>query len=145
MDEHQSISLLEKHGIRPTANRTVVVRTLAAAMRPLSLSELEERIGTIDKSNIFRQLATFREHHLVHDIEDGSDSVRYELCLSHDAAHDDDMHVHFYCEQCHKTFCIDNAPIPPVELPDGYVPRSANYLVKGLCPDCAAKESGVGS
>ena len=66
MDEKSCVSLLEEHGIKPTANRIVVVRALASSMLPQSLAELERRIGTIDKSNIFRALTLFREYHLVH-------------------------------------------------------------------------------
>ena len=41
--------LLQQHGIKPTANRIVVVRTLATAGRPMSLTELEYKILSIDK------------------------------------------------------------------------------------------------
>ena len=66
MDEANCVRLLEEHGIKPTANRIVVAKALASSMLPQSLAELERRIMTIDKSNIFRALVLFREHHLVH-------------------------------------------------------------------------------
>jgi len=133
--------LLFSHEIKPTANRIVVVKALAAAERPMSLSELEYKILSIDKSGVFRALTLFREHHLVHVIEDGADGVRYELCYSHDGhEHDDDQHVHFFCERCQRTFCISEVPIPAVHLPKGYQLHSINYMAKGLCPECAEKE-----
>jgi Fur family ferric uptake transcriptional regulator len=134
--------LLREHGIKPTANRIVIAKELAAAERPMSLTELECKIASIDKSGVFRTLTLFREHHLVHVIEDGGDGVRYELCHSHDGhEHDDDQHVHFFCENCHRTFCISDVPIPSVILPDGYKLTSINYMAKGLCPDCANKKN----
>ena len=139
LTEERCVSLLERHHVKPTANRIVVVRALAAASRPLLLSELEAKIGTIDKSGIFRTLTVFKENHLVHLVEDGCQGVRYELCHSHHADEDDDMHVHFHCEQCHRTFCLDNTPIPTIDLPEGYRMSSANYVVKGICPECAGK------
>ena len=139
MDEKKCSQLLDGHKIKPTANRIIVVKALAGMHHPMSLSELEDKIITIDKSNIFRALTIFREHHLVHVIEDGGDGVKYELCLSHDSEDDDDMHAHFYCERCHKTFCMECTPIPTVELPEGYVMTSINYMVKGICPDCARR------
>ena len=130
--------LLSSHDIKPTANRIVVAKTLAAAERPMSLTELEYKILSIDKSGVFRALTLFREHHLVHVIEDGGDGVRYELCHSHDGHNeDDDQHVHFYCERCHRTFCLPDTPIPTVKLPAGYRLSSINYMAKGLCPDCS--------
>ena len=123
--------MLQEHGVKPTANRIVVVKALADAERPLSLSELEYKIMSIDKSGVFRALTLFREHHLVHVIEDGGDGVRYELCHSHDGhEHDDDQHVHFYCERCHRTFCINEMPIPPILLPEGATALS----VSTRCP-----------
>ena len=139
MDEKKCTELLNRHHIKPTANRIVVVKALASAGRPMSLSELEYEILTIDKSGIFRSLTLFRYHHLVHVIEDGGDGVRYELCLSHHEDEDDDMHVHFYCERCHKTFCLEDLPIPDVPLPEGYEMTTANFVVKGICPQCRDK------
>lgn len=137
MSSEDCEALLVAHDIKPTANRIVVAKTLAAAERPMSLSELEYKILSIDKSSVFRVLTLFREHHLVHVIEDGGDGVRYELCHSHDGhAEDDDQHVHFYCERCHRTFCLHDTPIPTVSLPEGYRLTSINYMVKGLCPEC---------
>ncbi len=136
MNEQDCVALLEQHDIRPTANRIVVVKALAAARRPLALTELEQKIQTVDKSGISRALSLFREHHLVHVLEDSSYTVRYELCHSHHADVDDDQHVHFYCEQCQRTFCLDGIPVPEVPLPDGYHVYGANYILKGICPDC---------
>lgn len=93
----------------------------------------------MDKSSIFRVLTLFKNHHLVHVIEDGGDGVRYELCLNHSKDDDEDMHVHFYCEKCHRTFCFKDTRIPEVVLPDGYKMTNINYMVKGICPDCANK------
>lgn len=139
MEENNYTTLLEEHNIKPTANRLIVLRTLDGAGRPMSLTELENKILTIDKSGIFRTLLLFREQHLVHVIEDGGDGVRYELCHSHDDDVDDDLHVHFYCEQCHQTYCLDHIPVPGIDLPEGFIMSSVNYMVKGICPHCAYK------
>lgn len=140
MEENNYTTLLEEHNIKPTANRLIVLRTLDGAGRPMSLTELENKIQTIDKSGIFRTLSLFREQHLVHVIEDGGDGVRYELCHSHDDDVDDDLHVHFYCEQCHQTYCLDHIPVPGIDLPEGFIMSSVNYMVKGICPHCAYKK-----
>ncbi len=130
---------LQGHGVKPTANRLIVVRTLAASPWPMSLAELEQRILTLDKSSVFRALSLFRDHHVVHVIDDGSGCARYELCHSHHGDVDDDTHPHFHCERCGRTFCLDHTSIPPLPMPDGYVVHSANYLLKGICPECRKK------
>lgn len=135
------IEYLNTAGVKPTANRILIARALDRAGNPMSLGDLEERLETIDRSNIFRTLSLFRKHHLVHTINDGSDSVKYELCRHNNATddRDSDLHPHFYCEICRSTTCLDHIPIPPVALPSGYISLSANYVVRGLCPACAAK------
>ena len=129
--------LLEEHGVKVTPNRLLVARALSDAGRPLSLMELEVQLETIDKSAIFRTLGAFKDAHLVHVLEDSGDGVRYELCHSHHEDHDDDVHVHFYCTKCHRTFCLEDTPVPPVQVPEGYEVESVSYLLKGVCPECA--------
>ena len=136
MDDTALTELMGRHDIRPTANRILILRMLQRESRPLSLGELEDRLPLIDKSNISRALTAFRSRHLVPVLESGDEVMRYELCLSHSEDADDDMHVHFYCEQCHRTFCLSDLAIPTVEIPAGYQARTATYLVKGLCPEC---------
>ncbi len=138
MSGNENERLLERHGVRPTANRISIARELSASSRPLSMTELEDRLATIDKSNIFRTLMLFRERHLVHAIEDGSENVRYEICRSDDSDsfRDEDQHCHFYCERCHKTFCLEKIPVPEVVLPRGYEAHSVNFVIKGVCPSC---------
>lgn len=136
MEEKKCIAMLEEHGIRPTANRILMLKTLAAEGYPMSMKELEYKILTIDKSNVFRSLMLFKERHLVHVIEDGNGGVKYELCFSHDDEEDDDEHLHFFCEQCHRTICLHDIPLPQVNAPEGYALHSASFLLKGICPEC---------
>ena len=136
MDEANCVKLLEEHGIKPTSNRIVVVKALASSIQPQSLAELESKLGTVDRSNVFRALTLFREHHLVHAIEGTGDGTRYELCHSHHEGHDDDVHPHFFCEECQQTYCLDDVEMPKVPLPAGFEQHSSNYLIKGKCPHC---------
>ena len=140
MNKDYSIELMESHGIKPTANRIVVVNALLKCDRPMSLSELETKILTIDKSGIFRTLNLFKEHHFVHVIEDGGGAgARYELCRSRHGDFDDDEHPHFHCEACGRTFCLEDTSVPCVDLPEGFQPATVSLLVRGLCPDCAKR------
>lgn len=132
---------MESHGIRPTANRILIASELLKGYGPKTMKELEARILSIDKSVISRTLALFRTHNLVHVVESGCGIASYELCLSHDEEHDEDVHVHFFCERCHRTICLHGVPTPSVEVPEGFVARVESHLVRGICPDCARKMS----
>lgn len=129
---------LEHRGVRLTAMRLLVYEELEKARRPLSLRELEERMPTAERSTIFRTLTLLLQHRLIHDIEDGSGALRYEVCHGHDACTPDDHHIHFYCERCHRTFCFRETRIPQVRLPEGFQMSGINYMVKGLCPSCSS-------
>ena len=141
--------IFEEHEVRPTANRILILRQMLSAGTPLSMMEMEAALGTVDKSIISRTIATFREAGMLHTIEDGGDSVRYELCRSHHAhghgddgcdGADDDTHVHFHCEVCGRTWCFEQTPIPQVAYPEGFDVHFINYMAKGICPDCRQKE-----
>ncbi|MBP5380785.1 MAG: transcriptional repressor [Bacteroidaceae bacterium] len=128
---------LEHRGVKLTAMRLLVYQELEHARRPLSLRELEEKMPTAERSTIFRTLTLLLQHHLIHAIEDGSGSLRYEVCQGDDDCTLDDQHIHFYCEHCHRTYCFHDTKIPQVSLPEGFQISSINYMVKGLCPSCA--------
>lgn len=143
MDKKACEEKLLSHQVRPTANRELVLCLIAESDRAVSLSDIETALETVDKSTISRILNLFLEHHLLHAIEDGSGSVKYELCGGKYEHSVQDMHPHFYCEQCHRTFCMQSVTIPPVEVPRGYVVNSVNYVLKGVCSDCAKKQHPV--
>ena len=139
-------SLLTAAGIRPTPNRILVTRELLAAESPLSLTELETRIDTLDKSSVFRVLTLLLDHGVVHGSEDGRGVTRYEICRGDHHGHktdddlhshfDNDLHAHFYCERCNKVFCFPQINTPQVSLPEGFSATSVNFMIKGICPDC---------
>lgn len=132
----QAEELLHDSDVRPTSNRLIVTDTLLRARGPLSLGELEAEIGTLEKSSILRVLDLLLKQHVVHTIEDGRGIVKYEICHSGSHDDDDDMHVHFYCERCRRTYCFKDMPAPRVDLPEGFVAGSVNYMLKGICPAC---------
>lgn len=139
-NRHSAEEILTVHGVRLTAMRLFVYRTMETFENTFSLADLEEKLDTVDKSTIFRIIRTFDEHHLLHDIEDGSGSKKY--CLCHSSHHDsiEELHCHFYCNRCQRTFCLNDAHIPLVSIPEGFVTETAEYVIKGLCPECSRRQ-----
>jgi len=136
---HEEEIILAEHGVKVTANRILILRALLDAHAPLSMTELETELETVDKSIISRTLAAFKKHHLVHHILAGDES-RYEFCHVHgDHEHEDDEHVHFYCEKCKRTFCLEDILIPSVDFPEGFEVSEINYVATGICPECRGK------
>lgn len=144
MSVEQCEEKLKDKGVRPTAARILILQKLSELTRPVSLFELEAQFGTLDKSTISRTLSVLLEHHAIHSFEDGSGSMKYEICRSpSNTCYIGDRHVHFYCEICHKTECISNVKIPVVQLPEGYVIDTINYTVKGICPACRRNDNSL--
>lgn len=139
MNSQDMISRLESKGIRPTANRILVMKTLMGEQNPQSLSNLERKMVSMDKSSIFRTLTLFLEHDVVHAFEDGRGVLCYELCEETGACDHHDGHIHFYCESCQRSFCMEDIHIPSFELPEGFYPHSISFVIKGECPDCRKK------
>lgn len=128
---------LNAKGVKPTPNRILVMKELMKASHPVNLADLEESLDfSMDKASIFRVLELFAEKDVVHVIEDGSRSLKYELCHSGNKHSIADQHAHFFCEVCKETFCIETAKVPLIEIPDGFTPHSINYMIKGICPKC---------
>ena len=137
MEESVYLHKLAHRDIKPTAIRLLVLRALMETKQAVSLTDLESKLDTVDKSTIFRTLSLFLSRHLIHGVDDGSGSLKYAVCEDCCQCTVEDQHTHFYCERCHKTFCIRSIHVPVVQLPEGFVPNGINYVVKGLCAECA--------
>ena len=142
MNSQDMISRLESKGIRPTANRILVMKTLMGEQNPQSLSNLERKMVSMDKSSIFRVLTLFLEHDVVHAFEDGRGILNYEICEEDGACDHHDGHIHFYCESCQRSFCMEDIHIPSFQLPEGFFPHSVSFVIKGECPECRKKGCG---
>ncbi len=131
-----AIAKLADKGIKPTANRILVMKALLESETALSIYDLQESIGSLDKSSIFRVLNLFLSQHAVHGVYDGSGSMKYEVCRSHGKCENTDMHVHFYCRSCHRTFCMKSLSVPSVDIPSNFTAEYSNFTIVGLCDAC---------
>lgn len=139
MSEKES-KILEESGVKPTANRVLVLRCLMAADSPRSLIELETELETMDRSSVLRVLSLLCEHGMVHVMEDGRGVSKYEFCPDshhHDGSDSHDLHhAHFYCEKCEKVYCLEDVSVPHIAVPEGFQVKGANFMLKGICKDC---------
>lgn len=135
----ESEQLLLNAGIKPTPNRLLVVNALHNAGVPMGLVEIETDLQTLDRSSILRVLTLLLNRQVIHTVEDGRGISKFEICHSHHTHDHDDMHVHFYCEKCRRTFCFEDVMAPRVPVPEGFQIKGLNYMLKGLCPQCTSK------
>ena len=127
---------LKLRNIKPTAMRGLVYDILKKQKKALSLIEIEKQFDQVDRSTIFRTLKTFQDKLLIHSVDDGTGAVKYALCDDDCTCSLDDLHIHFLCIKCGRTRCMKNMPVPKMKLPEGFSFEGANFVVKGICPDC---------
>ncbi len=135
MDEYEK--RLEERGIRVTAVRLLIFKAMLNHPQAFSMGDMEEKLDTVDKSTLFRTISLFHEKLLIHSIDDGSGSVKYSVCGSECMCALNDLHVHFSCTGCKKTFCLESIHIPEVQLPPGFLLENVNFVLKGLCAHCS--------
>ena len=129
-------SKLLKRNIKPTAMRELVLIVLMEQKVAISLSDLEQKFDKADKVTLYRTLKTFEENKLIHSIDDGTGSVKYALCKETCQCQPEELHVHFLCTTCNQTFCLNEIPVPCINLPVDFSIESVNMVIKGICANC---------
>ncbi len=135
-------NILKKHGLRITSFRNEVVQLFLDSSHALSNQDIEQSLGNPDRITLYRTLKNFEEKGIIHRAVDGTTTSKYALCESDCSEHKhQDEHVHFYCERCNNTFCVDEVEVPQVQLPEGYVVTATSMVIQGVCKSCKEKDN----
>ncbi|MCL4484703.1 MAG: transcriptional repressor [Bacteroidetes bacterium] len=126
----------ENRNIKPTAMRELVLKVFIEQKAAISLSDLEQKFEKVDKVTLYRTLKTFEENKLIHSINDGSGSIKYALCRETCQCNPEDLHVHFFCKKCKQTYCLNDIPVPAINLPVHFSLENISMVVKGICSNC---------
>jgi Fur family transcriptional regulator, ferric uptake regulator len=130
--------LLKKNHMSVTDSRLQILDMFFQAPGALEHADIEKKASDkIDRVTIYRTLQTFEEKGIIHTIPTADNSVKYALCKHNcEEGHHHDNHVHFVCDNCGKTICLDDVLVPEVKLPQGFQPHQSNMVVNGFCSDC---------
>jgi Fur family ferric uptake transcriptional regulator len=139
MKSDNNSEMLSRLGIKPTANRLVILEEMLKFNDTFSLNDLSGAIVSMDRSTIFRTLTLYLDRNLIHSAFGDNGSIRYYVCKNNGDCAPSVYKCHFYCEECGQTFNIESEHIPVIELPAFYAVREANYLLKGTCVACRRK------
>ncbi|MBK7432865.1 MAG: transcriptional repressor [Chitinophagaceae bacterium] len=131
-------SLFKKNGLSVTDGRKKILSYFLNSEGALTHADVEKNAGEhFDRVTVYRTLQTFVDKGIIHQIPTTDNSILYALCKDDCVAgHHHDDHVHFICEECEKTICLDGVMVPQVKLPRGFKPRHSEMVVKGICDDC---------
>lgn len=133
------LNILQQHKLRVTDCRKEVLKIFLEKESALSHADLEEILNRdFDRVTLYRTLKTFLDSDLIHKVLDDSGATKYALCshAAHEGHTHDHEHVHFKCESCGKTVCIEQVSLPDVNLPEGYQGKEVSLLVTGICDKC---------
>ncbi len=134
----QTEEILKKNHLSVTDSRQKIMQLFMNSNGALAHADIEKKTGeSFDRVTVYRTLQSFVEKGIIHLIPTKDNSIKYALCKDDcEAGHHHDNHVHFICEECNKTICLDDVTVPQVKLPKGFTPQHAEMVVNGICGDC---------
>lgn len=131
------LSILKSNDLRVTPVRKELLTLFIESEIALSNQDIEDQLEEVDRVTLYRTLKSFQEKGIIHRAHDGTDTARYAACSSGCSSHaHHDEHLHFHCEKCDSTFCVDEIPIPKIEMPSGFLAKKMNIIVDGICEKC---------
>jgi Fur family ferric uptake transcriptional regulator len=136
--EDQIIKILRKSQLSVTESRRNILEIFIQAGSALAHHDVEEKTSErFDRVTVYRTLQVFMEKGIIHTIPTTENAVLYALCKDDcEEGHHHDNHIHFVCEDCGATTCMDDIHIPEIKLPLGYNALQINMVVNGICAKC---------
>ena len=129
--------LLNQFKLKSTPCRSEVLLLLSKHEHALSHADIEQQVDkSFDRVTVYRTLKTFLDKGLIHKVLDDEGVSKYALCNECSKEHHNHEHVHFKCEYCGQTQCLDNISIPEINLPSGFQAKEKNLLIQGICDQC---------
>jgi len=127
-------------GLRATASRVAVLRTLHEQHRPMSHSEVVGELSqhTWDPSTLYRNLCDLAEAGLVRRSELGDRTWRFEVACVHGHG---DHSAHLLCRDCGVIACLPELSVVPNDgesLPMAVTQGNIEVQILGQCDTCFA-------
>ena len=130
--------LLKRNQLSVTGSRKKILHLFFEQPGALAHGDIEKKAGEkFDRVTIYRTLQVFVGKGIIHTIPTADNSIRYALCKDDcSEGHHHDHHVHFICNNCGNTYCLDDVVTPDIKLPRGYSATHVEVLAEGICRNC---------
>ncbi len=136
--EH-ALERLETAGFRRGGARRAVIEVLAAEPCALSALDIDERLRRGDRrvgrASVYRALEQLNDLDLVHKLDLGSETGRYERTDP-----GGDHHHHMVCDRCGKVLPFEDSElelaVTKVTGGSGFEVRDHEIVLHGACDDC---------
>ena len=131
-------SLLKRNSMSVTDSRKKILKLFLDQPGALAHGDIEKKAGEkFDRVTIYRTLQAFVDKGIIHTIPTADNSIRYALCKDDcSECHHHDHHIHFVCDNCGNTYCLDDIVTPDIKLPKGYSAEHVEVVVEGICKNC---------
>ena len=121
--------LLKEGGLKRTKLRIALLNHFLSAKHAPSYLEIKGVLEeNVDKSTLYRNLTAFEEASIIHRI-DHSGVTQYAFGKDH-------HHAHFVCDQCETVYCVENAGVTAINVPNGFKTKVVQTIVRGTCSYC---------
>jgi Fur family transcriptional regulator, ferric uptake regulator len=130
--------ILKNSGLSITDSRKKILDLFLESSGALAHADIEKKTAAeFNRVTVYRTLQTFVEKGIIHSIPTTDNSILYALCKHNcEAGHHHDNHVHFICDTCNNTICLDDVTVPEVKLPKNFLKKQAAMVVTGVCESC---------
>ena len=130
--------MLKRNSLSVTGSRRKILHLFLEQTGALAHGDIEKKAGEkFDRVTIYRTLQTFVDKGIIHIIPTPDNSIRYALCKDDcSEGHHHDHHIHFVCNNCNNTYCLDDVVTPEIKLPKGYTAGHVEVVVEGVCKQC---------
>ena len=125
--------MLQKKGMRPSAQRIAVLSVVANGRRHPAAEEIYSTLSklfrSLSRTTVYNSLRTLTEAGLLRELEIESGCSRYDMALQPE-------HSHFICRRCSRIY---DMPMPEGMsriLAPQFGIDSVEVTFRGLCPDC---------
>jgi Fur family ferric uptake transcriptional regulator len=132
--------ILKHNRLSITGSRKKILDLFLQGKGALAHGDIEKKVGErFDRVTIYRTLQTFLDKGIIHSIPTADNSIHYALCKNDCSSGHLDNHVHFICNHCGNTVCLEDVVVPAVKLPKGFTSNQVEMLVSGICKNCISR------
>jgi Fur family transcriptional regulator, ferric uptake regulator len=138
----KATDILQTHELKKTNSRLALIKALQESTLPQSENEVKTRMSDqYDRITFYRNVQALEDAGIIHRIVVNSHTVKYALnCCEAENNHQHiHKHVHFNCNRCGKTFCLENIEVKDYSLPTEFQMEECEVLIKGNCKFCSQK------
>jgi Fur family transcriptional regulator, ferric uptake regulator len=133
------LHILKKASLKATPLRKEVLNLISTSSHALDNQEIESKLGEVDRITLYRTLKSFEEKGIIHKVTDLSGVSKYAICdhiCLDNHSHNHKAHIHFQCDICHNTYCVENVEIPHIKVPEKFTVSGQNITLTGNCDRC---------